>query len=154
MRACNEADAQENRSKQIFNHLCRYFYGAHRFPQIFFTPFPTTTYELQPPKITPNFRYKRAGLSNYREDPFRGSLAPFMGRFEKLILESRDTRHGSTNNEQRTMNDFAKNSISQIKTRICQKSKAKIRGISGGNRGKTGENGGNRGKPGEIGGFW
>jgi len=29
--------------------------------------------------------------------------------------------------------------ISRIKTRICQKSKAKIRGISGGNRGKKEE---------------
>ncbi|MHC4912516.1 MAG: hypothetical protein ACYTE5_05870, partial [Planctomycetota bacterium] len=29
-----------------------------------FTPFPTTTYEFQPPKITPNFRNIRARSSN------------------------------------------------------------------------------------------
>jgi hypothetical protein len=47
------------------------------------------------------------------------------------------------------MNDFAKNLISRIKTRICRKSMAKIRGILGEigeNRGISGEIGGKRGK--------
>ncbi len=35
------------------------------------------------------------------------------------------------NYELRTMNDFAKNSISRIKTRICRKSKSKVGGKSG-----------------------
>ncbi len=41
---------------------------------------------------------------------------------------------------------FSKNLISRIKTRICRKSKAKIRGISGEIGGKPGEIGGFRGK--------
>jgi hypothetical protein len=34
--------------------------------QKFFTPFPTSTYELYPPQAESNFRHKSAGSSNYR----------------------------------------------------------------------------------------
>jgi hypothetical protein len=64
-----------------------------------FTPYLTSTYELYPPQAESTFRNIRASSPNYREPPFRGSLALFMGRFEKLIIEARVTSHGSTNNE-------------------------------------------------------